>query len=66
MSLSTKAIEDFMRIYKEEFGIELTDSEAHEYATNLIKYFEILIKIDKRTTKAKKPKKYLLFQTLDT
>jgi len=54
MSLSSKTIEDFKRIYKEEFGIELTDSEAQEYANNLVRYFELLIKVDNKARKIKK------------
>lgn len=54
MSLSSKTIEDFKRIYKEEFGIELTDSESQKYANNLVRYFELLIRVDNKTRKIKK------------
>lgn len=51
MPLSIKKIEEFKQIYKEEFGIELTN--AQEYATNLLRYFELLLKIDKKSIKSK-------------
>lgn len=54
MSLSSKTIEDFKRVYKEEFGIELTDSEAQKHSNNLVKYFELLIRVDNKTRKIKK------------
>jgi len=53
MPLSPKSIEEFKKIYKEEFGVELTNLEAEESAIKLVKYFELLMRIDKRLTKPK-------------
>jgi len=42
MQLSKKAIEEFNEIYKKEFGEEISDQEAYEEASNLIKLFKII------------------------
>lgn len=42
MQLSKAAIEEFKRIYKEEFGEELSDQEATEKAQRLISFFKII------------------------
>lgn len=49
MSLSDKAIQEYKDIFKKEFGQDLTDAEAREQGERLLKFFEILIKIDRRT-----------------
>ena len=48
MSLSNKAIQEYKDIFKKEFGQNLTDAEAREQGERLIKFFEILIKVDQR------------------
>lgn len=45
--LSPKAIKEFKKIFKEEFGKELSDKEAFESGTNLLNYFKLLLKINK-------------------
>lgn len=42
MPLSTAALEEFKEIYKAEFRIELSDSDASEMATRLLNMFSIL------------------------
>lgn len=42
MRLSTKAIQEFKEICREEFGIELSDDEAQLYATRLLELFWLL------------------------
>jgi hypothetical protein len=46
--LSDKAVQEFKDIFKKEYGKDLTDSEAREQGERLIKYFELLIKIDQK------------------
>ena len=46
--LSKQAIEEYQKIMKEEFGQDITIAEAEEQGTQLVKFFEILIEIDKR------------------
>ncbi|MCJ7805005.1 hypothetical protein MUP35_04735 [Patescibacteria group bacterium] len=46
--LSDKAILEYKEIFKKEFGQDLTDAEAQEQGERLIKFFEILIKIDQK------------------
>lgn len=42
--LSREAIAEFKEIYKDEFGVELTDDEVQEIATRLLRFFGILHK----------------------
>lgn len=44
--LSKKLIDEFKQIMKEEYGVELSDLEAHKAATNLVGYFDLLLKLD--------------------
>ena len=39
---STQALEEFKRIYQEEYGEILSDSDAKEIATSLLRLFWIL------------------------
>lgn len=41
--LSQEAIEEFKAIYRDEFGENLTDSEAKEMASRLLRLFYILL-----------------------
>ena len=52
--LSKQAIEEYQKIFKEEFGQEITIAEAEEQGTRLLKFFEILIKIDVQKNNASK------------
>lgn len=47
--LSKQAIEEYRKIFKEEFGQDITEAEAEEQGTRLLKFFEILIKVDQRS-----------------
>lgn len=40
--VSREAINDFKKIYKDEFGVELTDDGVKELATQLLRFFGIL------------------------
>jgi hypothetical protein len=42
--LSTQAIKDFQKIYKNAYGITLTDSEALDLASNLLSVFKVVYK----------------------
>jgi len=42
MQLSQKAIEEYKEIYKMEFGEEITDQEAYEQASNLLRLFQVI------------------------
>ena len=42
MKLSRDAIEEFKKIYHEEFGANLSDAEALEMGQRLLSLFEIL------------------------
>ena len=47
--LSDKAIQEYKDVFKKEFGQDLTDKEAREQGERLVKFFEILIKIDQKS-----------------
>ena len=40
--LIQKAVAEFMKIYKQEYGVELSDKEATVKATSLLQLFEVL------------------------
>ena len=42
MELSKEAIEEYKRIYKAEFGKEISDQEAYEQANDLLELFKII------------------------
>jgi hypothetical protein len=42
MGLSKEAIEEFKRIYQEEFGKEISDKEAKEMGGSLLSLFKII------------------------
>ena len=56
MQLSKESIEEFKRIFKKEYGRELTYEEAYEAAFNLLGFFELLWKIDRRLKREQKKK----------
>ncbi len=56
MLLSKESIKEFKKIYKEEFGKEISDQKAYETGDNLVNFFKLLYKIDRRN-KIKKDKK---------
>lgn len=53
MALSDKPVQEYKDIFKKDFGRDLTDAKAREQGERLVKFFEILIKIDQRTRKNK-------------
>ena len=46
--LSDKAIQEYKKIFKKEFGQDLTDAEAREQGERLVLFFKTLIDIDQR------------------
>ncbi len=42
MGLSKKAIKDFKKIYKKEYGETISDEKAQELGQNLISFFRII------------------------
>ncbi len=55
--LSKEKVLEFQQIYKEEYGKELLFTEATEAANNLIGFFDLLLKIDKRNEEKEKSDK---------
>lgn len=48
--LSDEVIKEYIDIYKNEFGIILSRSEATKQATRLLEFFKILLKVDKKNS----------------
>lgn len=42
MRLSSKAIQEFKEIWKDEFGEELSDAKAEEHGLRLLRFFKII------------------------
>ena len=55
MNLSKEAIEEYKQIYKKEFGEEISDQEAYEQGSRLIRLLETLYKIEHRNKGEAKP-----------
>ena len=57
VQLSKERILEFQKIFKEKWGVEYTFAEAAEAASNLVGFFDLLLKIDRRDKKkpTKKP-----------
>lgn len=53
MQLSEERIEEFKRIYKEEYNKELSDKEAFEAATNLANFAQLLFECAQRDHRRK-------------
>lgn len=47
--ISQKLIDEFKQIFKEKYGVEYTDTEAREAAGNLVGFFELLVKIHRKS-----------------
>ena len=42
MQLSQKAIDEFKEIYREEYGKEISDAEARDMGTRLLRILEVI------------------------
>jgi len=42
MRLSQQAIEDFKKVYKKEYGEDISDAEAEEMATRFLRLFNLI------------------------
>lgn len=51
--ISQNLLAELQTIFIEDYGIRLQSSEALEIANNLVKYFEILLKVDLSVKKEK-------------
>lgn len=55
MQFSDDSLEEFQRIWKQDYGKEITKEEAREYKESLVNYFRILMEMDQRS-KGRLPK----------
>ena len=44
MMLTEKDLNEFKRLYKEEFGVELTDAQALDKGGRLVRLLEVVLK----------------------
>ena len=58
MQISEKTIKKFQEIFERDYGRKLSKKEAFEAAYNLLGFFDLLLKIDRRVNPQRyKPKK---------
>lgn len=48
MQISNEQVQEFKELFRKEYGKELNDQEAYEAASNLLGFFELLLRIDER------------------
>lgn len=48
VQLSPETVQDFKKLFKEEYDVEYSDTEAWEAAHNLVGFFDLLLKVDRR------------------
>lgn len=53
--LSKQAIYDFKKIFKEEYGVDLSDADASDQAHRLVELFRILMKGDRQVAGKEHP-----------
>lgn len=62
MQISEETVQRFQKIFEKEYGKKLSKKEAFEAAYNLLGFFDLLLKIDRRVNpqryKSKKKKIY--------
>ena len=49
MQFSDDSLEEFQRIWKQEYGTEITKEQAREYGQSFVHYFRILMEMDRRS-----------------
>jgi len=49
--LSKESVESFQRLFKEHYAEDMTYEEAREAGENLVRYFELLIELDRKSKK---------------
>jgi hypothetical protein len=53
--LSKQALDEYKKIFKEEYGIDLSDSDASDQSHRLIELFRILVKVDRQVDGKRHP-----------
>lgn len=53
MQLTQEAIDEFKAIYKTEFGEDISDAQAREMGTRLLRVFHILLEVSHEGTENK-------------
>ena len=51
MHLSQRAIDEFKKIYEEEYGEEISDAEARDMGTRLLRIFMVMFEVDAHSRK---------------
>lgn len=54
MQLSANAIQEYKKIFKKEYGVDITDSEAQEQGTRLLNFVNVLYECAEREAKRKR------------
>lgn len=59
--LSKETIDEFKKIFEEEYGVKWTDQEASEATHNLVGFFRLLWEIDQRSKREENIKNEAIF-----
>lgn len=46
--ITPKTVEDFKKVFKKEYEVEYSDEEAWEAAHNLLGFFDLLLRLDRK------------------
>lgn len=46
--ITPESVESFKRLFKKEYGVEYSDKEAWEATHNLVGFFDLLLKADRK------------------
>jgi protein-tyrosine-phosphatase len=51
--ITPETVESFKQLFKKEYGVEYSDKEAWEATHNLLGFFDLLLKMDRKQQKMK-------------
>jgi len=51
MNISQERLNEFKVLMKKHYGVKLTQEEAYESASRLLRFYELLLEIDQKTKK---------------
>jgi hypothetical protein len=52
MTLTQKELDEFKRLYKEEYGVDLTDAQAFDKGSRLVRLLKVVLKPSQEATPA--------------
>ena len=55
MQLTQEALDEFKAIYKKEFGEDISDAQAREMGTRLLRVFHVLLEVNDQAPEEESP-----------